>query len=646
MPATAPRTTPSNTPAQAPSLDYHTPVIIVVDDDQDATPSGDMPSIRRSSSPSITATNEGAPDQPRARSISGEIRVPVRRAASIRPPMPQPDGDDEDDEPLIVIEHGEPDDDTTGSRKPGPRRRAVKSDPPELYARAGEVDLKAGGDRSIDVDEPRIVVDEDALATPTSLLAIRAARRAASVPQAMTVIDVLDADTGALIHDRITDDQSQPILLERPRATPAQFRSAAAVVTPPAPGPDNRADDADDDDTDTGENHIVVLDARKPRSRPERRTQIGIPPAPIPATRPHRDTEATGIPTMIEHHDQDRTTEVRRVEVDDDATTLDISPAPPPDGTTSDQLAAPPAPASDDDTNPQVIAPLPKPAPRSAAIQQAMIVDDDEPSGPRTSVMSAFELDDAVPERTSEIEPPHLSRRRIEYDPVDDGWGPPGTTIPPPLLGAIPGSEEDEDEAPSSIPMPSADSSPLIVGPPSPPSVAGDTGGQALVRALEDATARAIEVIRRLEHAESRDQVVDVLIAHLSENHHRAGFFVARHGASKGVTELSLFSMTPRPAVMPFATLRLDRPSTLQDVVGTRLPYRGPMHDDASRTFLVSILGACPPEILLVPVAVRERVVGVLFGEHRRRHTFDDQLALAARAAGMALERILKSKRG
>jgi hypothetical protein len=92
--------------------------------------------------------------------------------------------------------------------------------------------------------------------------------------------------------------------------------------------------------------------------------------------------------------------------------------------------------------------------------------------------------------------------------------------------------------------------------------------------------------------------------------------------------------------------MRLDRPSTLADVVGTRLPYRGPMHDEASRTFLSAALGACPPEILLVPISVRERVVGVLFGEHRRKHTFDDQLALAARAAGNALERILKARRG
>jgi hypothetical protein len=57
------------------------------------------------------------------------------------------------------------------------------------------------------------------------------------------------------------------------------------------------------------------------------------------------------------------------------------------------------------------------------------------------------------------------------------------------------------------------------------------------------------------------------------------------------------------------------------------------------------VLGACPPEILLVPIAVRERVVGVLFGDHRTIHTFDDQLALAARAAGIAFERALKAKR-
>jgi hypothetical protein len=232
--------------------------------------------------------------------------------------------------------------------------------------------------------------------------------------------------------------------------------------------------------------------------------------------------------------------------------------------------------------------------------------------------------------------------RNLEYDPVDDGWGPPGTTIPPPLLGAIPGSEDDEE--PGAIPMPSIDSSPLMIGPPSGPAAAD--GNRALARALDEATGRALDVIRRLERADTRDQVVGVMVGHLVETHRRAGFLVNRHTQSRGATELSLFAMSPKPTVTPYATLRLDRPSTLQEVVGTHLPYRGPIHDDASRTFLIAVLGACPPEILLVPVAVRERVVGVLFGEHRHHHTFDDQVALAARAAGMALERIIKARRG
>jgi hypothetical protein len=576
-------------------------------------------------------------DRPRARSISGEIRVPVRRAPSIRPPLPEPEpepqpepasepepADEDDDEPVIVIERGS-DDEATGPRVMPPRRRAVKSDPPELRARAGEVDLKETGDRSI-VDEPRIVVDEDALAPQTARIDRRATHPDDTPP--LTTIEVADdADTGAVIHDRIVDRaseaESQPILLDRPRATPDPLHGQAPA-----------SEDVDDDD-DTGETDIVILETKKPKSRVERHTQVGVPP-PVAAR-----TRMDAVPATVDR-------ELEHTEENDDPTKIDLRAAPPGEDTTSDQLAAPPGPASEHDTNPYVIAAPPQPAPpRAAPAPRAVIVDDDdgdddEPQGPHTSEMTAAELDDAIPERTTEIDLGHPARRRIEYDPTDDGWGPPGTTIPPPLLGAIPGIDDDDEDG-YAIPMSNVDSSPLLVGPPTVPP--GHEAGQALVRTLEEATARAIEVIRELEHANSRDEVVGVLVAYLVETHHRAGFFVTRHGPAKGVTELGVFSMLPRPAMLPFATLRLDRPSTLQDVVGTRLPYRGPMHDDTSRGFLISVLGACPAEILLVPVAVRERVVGVLFGEHRKRHTFDDQLALAARAAGMALERILRARR-
>ena len=575
-----------------------------------ADPAAGAPPARLASGPDRAVSTDGAPDKPRARSVSGEIRVPVRRAPSIRPPLDADGdsaGDDEEEPMMIMIEMREEDEDLTPHRPPPVRRRPiVKSDPPELKARAGEVDLKAGDDRAIDADEPRIVIDEDALAPPTGRIDVRRPAPGAAAPP-VTAIDVVDdTGSGAVIHDRVVDRDG----------------------TPPD-GLDGFRDDADD--ADTGEIDIVMLDAPK-RSRPERRTQLGLPPA---VNARSRDSAPLAVPDTGADAG--------------DATSVDLHPAPPGEDTTSDQLAAPPAPVSDADTNPYVIAPPPSPgapARRGGSIAPAVIVedDDDETPGPHTTEMTAVELDDAVPERASELSSEQLLRRGVGHDAVDDGWGPPGTTIPPPLLGAIPGSDDDDDSS-AAIPMPNVDSSPLIVTPPG-LMMAGDPGGRALARALEDATARAIEVIRRLEHTRTRDEIVEVMVSYLAETHHRAGFFVTRHTVSGDAGELAVFGMMPRPVAMPSATLRLDRPSTLEDVVGTRLPYRGPMHDDASRAFLISVLGACPAEILLVPVTVRERVVGVLFGEHRQRHTFDDQLALAARAAGMALERILRARRG
>jgi hypothetical protein len=376
-----------------------------------------------------------------------------------------------------------------------------------------------------------------------------------------------------------------------------------------------------------------------PSKRGDRRTAIGLGAV---GGRSHRDTEQAPPP-------DDAITGRRTIDLASQQLYEE-------DNSSDEILAAPPSPLSGSDTSPIAIPPDPDmpPGPSGqirlsnvmAAVNDGMD-DDSLLPGRATLVMSATELDEIIPDRTAEVLPAHLDKPAankpppaIDYDPLDDGWGPPGTTIPPPLLGAIPGVEPPRVSG--SIPLPNLDSQPLMVAPPSPPEHARPhTNTEAgVARALEQATERVLDLIRDLERATERNQVVETMIGHLAETHRRAGFFAFRSG------ELSLFSITPQVVFMPAATLRLDRPSTLADVVGTRLPYRGPMHDDTSRSFLQSVLGACPTEILLVPITVRERVVGVLFGEHRLRHTFDDQLALAGRAAGNALERILKSKRG
>ncbi|HSK02443.1 MAG TPA: hypothetical protein VK932_14420, partial [Kofleriaceae bacterium] len=433
---------------------------------------------------------------------------------------------------------------------------------------------------------------------------------------------------------------SEPVLLERRRTD-----TPVAILRAPS----------NDDGLDTTDDEIVVLEARKRplTPRPEKRTQIGV-----------------GAHTALTRHVRGTDPHVPAVS-GDEVTGVDGRPAPPRDDDTDETLAAPPAAGGDgDDTNPRLLAPPARVIvrPRAASIRphgapppRATAIDDDEDAapdgedelaaGPETSVMTAVELDAAIPQRRDQVVPGHLEPGP-DSDSLDEGWGPPGTTIPPPLLGAVPGSDEDAVVGDGSrIPV-SNNTGPLIVALPAPPESTRDQpalaepSGQSLVRALEEATSRAVQLIHAIERATERDGVVSLMIGHLAESHARAGFFSIRPNPETGKAgELAVFRIEPAPPILPTWTLRLDRPSTLQDVVGTRLPYRGPMHDDASRSFLAGVLGACPPEILLVPVSVRERVVGVLFGEHRLRHTFDDQLALAARAAGMALERILKAKR-
>jgi hypothetical protein len=441
-----------------------------------------------------------------------------------------------------------------------------------------------------------------------------------------------DDDAPAIIHDARVDE-SAPVLLDRRRPS-----------DPPAAAPHRVIDDRPSEPIELP----VKLRADK-LQRDKKVTQIGIG-AVSAATR--AKLVDGGVPSG---EIDDGPTGARVIDID--PTRIDAIAAPDSDEDQTDELAAPPRPYADDDNTSPIAAtpaasravPPPSGQVRLDGVKPAERggdddLDEDTKTGMPTEVMTALELDEMIPERKSEVIPAHLGRGESpQIEDVDDGWGPPGSTIPPPLLGAIPGGLGHSTRSSGVIPIPDVDSAPLIVAPPVPPergARAQTTTEAGLSRALEDATARVLELIHTLDHTTNRDQIIAVMIAHLAESHRRAGFFAMRVGA------LQLFAITPRMPEMSSATLVLDRPSTLADVVGTRLPYRGPMLDEISRGFFAATLGACPPELLLVPIAVRERVVGVLFGDQRIKHTFDDQLALAARAAGMALERLLKAKRG
>ena len=500
--------------------------------------------------PDEAATNDGVPDRPRARSVSGEIRVPGRRAPSIKP-HPEPEYEDESG-PVITVEVTLPPDETpTGPRKVAPRRRNVKSDPPELAARAGEVDIDSGPVRPVDLEEPRIIIAEDALA-PRSATEVneQSGELRAAPPRMIDVSD--DTSASVVIHEHLAPE-SQPILLERRIA-----HDGPTEVTSRAP---SSAEDPDDE--------VVVLEAIKPRTpRGDRRTQVGIGILAA-ATRQHRDTEATGVPAML-----------------DDPTSVDSTVAPADAQESTDEtLAPPPAPPAQGDERARLgLAPRRAvAAPRAApdATNDDAPEDDDEEQGPATAVMTAVELDDAIPQRSADILPAHLAQRsaerarlqqRIEHDEVDDGWGPPGHDDPAPAPRRHPGQRRRCGPGPDPGGRRGHRAAEHRGGGAAAPGRAtsgAEASAPTTVRAIEDATSRMIELVRSLEHARDRDDVVSLMIAYLAETHRRAGFFVdqARPGEGHDRAQRVRDRASPRDAALRHAAARpaFDAPGRRRD---------------------------------------------------------------------------------
>jgi hypothetical protein len=162
-----------------------------------------------------------------------------------------------------------------------------------------------------------------------------------------------------------------------------------------------------------------------------------------------------------------------------------------------------------------------------------------------------------------------------------------------------------------------------------------------LARQLEQASLALVDLLRGFDHAGTRDHVIAMLVDFVGESHHRVAFLAAKSG------ELTAFMQVPPPPPgAAQANLSLRTSSTFADVVGTRLPYRGPIADIPSRELVRAMFGSPTDEILAVPVAVRDRVVGVVYADGRHRHSYDEHVTVAGRAAGLALERILKGKKG
>src|SRR5262249_15414718 len=150
---------------------------------------------------------------------------------------------------------------------------------------------------------------------------------------------------------------------------------------------------------------------------------------------------------------------------------------------------------------------------------------------------------------------------------------------------------------------------------------------------------RALHVVDQLRSAQDRDQVGHAMLNFVATLYHRAAFLVIKKGA------LNCFaSRGALPAeALRALTIPLDAPSLLQEVVAECSPWRGALPPGPINTLLANALGGWPSEIILVPVRIRERVIGVIYVDGPRVSVPDGTLEKLAVEAGTAYERILRA---
>lgn len=590
----------------------------------------------------------GAPFQdhrPTSSTVPDEIDNEVEIVIDAEEPTPRPQR---------VISFLKEDTSPTGPMK---ALRERENTPPELQARHGE-----------------IAVPEDDIGVRTPLPAV--------------VIDdgSGDREVGA-VEDEVEDEPSGVVILDRPKKP--------TTAPPPTESP------AVDDQP------VVLLDRKKPerKRRPARRTQLGIgvlgsgsdaarkipgvsmPSKPAPA--PPKPAAPAEAPEADAPEPEPEPAAPRRQSLTPSARTMrmntaDVPAEPEPgaiavDPKSTHRMTLEDIPAEPDFSEIVDEKPEPESEPETADETERSAADSIETAA--RAAIEAAAREDSTPEtidegwttegiptpilddedsvqKTKPIDDSETGRfNRIDDSLTDDDreFGRPGTTIPPEYLGALPGAI-DEGAPGGAIPIstdPLEDASaavPLIPLPGSAPAPVASHHHDSSPhltpadhRELEDSSLRLVELLRELDRAVARDAVMETLLTHLAESHKRVAFFAVTAG-SVNAWRLCIDG-GPLQKPPEKAGLSLDVSSTFQDVVGTRLPFRGPLSDPIAQALVENVFGSSAPDVLCMPVAMRGRVIGVLYGDTPTRHVFEEHLAVVTRAAGVALERILKARK-
>jgi hypothetical protein len=147
--------------------------------------------------------------------------------------------------------------------------------------------------------------------------------------------------------------------------------------------------------------------------------------------------------------------------------------------------------------------------------------------------------------------------------------------------------------------------------------------------------------LAQLRLAPGREGIAEALLDYVAQMAGRVILFVVRKAFLVGIDargeELQLVKQL---------AIDLDGPSLFRDVVASRLPYRGPLPETPANRGFAQALGGVTSEILLMPIAIRDRIIAVLFADNASQPMPDAALHATTREAGLAYERLILASKG
>jgi Type II secretion system (T2SS), protein E, N-terminal domain len=144
--------------------------------------------------------------------------------------------------------------------------------------------------------------------------------------------------------------------------------------------------------------------------------------------------------------------------------------------------------------------------------------------------------------------------------------------------------------------------------------------------------------LARLRASRDRDEIAAAVLDYVALLMRRGAFFVMKKSI--------LIGHDARGTDIDRATVRklvinVEAPSLFRDVIASRLPYRGPLPETPANRAFAHALGGVSTEVLVMPVAVRDRVIAVLFADGAAQPLPDAALHATVREAGLAYERLI-----